>query len=97
MRANPRLMVFSTSVVFSNSATPNSPKQTVKARDEAVLAGFMAALGDLKAMRLSEGAALNRVLGDQIDRIEALTLAVEADPSRSPKRSARVLRTSYRR
>lgn len=54
-------------------------------RDEAVLAGFVAALGELKAMRLSEGAALNRVLRDQIDRIEAFTLAVEADPSRSPE------------
>lgn len=54
-------------------------------RDEAVLAGFVAALAELKAMRLSEGAALSRVLGDQIDRIEALTLAVEADPSRSPE------------
>lgn len=54
-------------------------------RDEAVLAGFVAALGELTAMRLSEGAALNRVLRDQIDRIEAFTLAVEADPSRSPE------------
>jgi uncharacterized protein (TIGR00255 family) len=53
-------------------------------RDEAVLAGFMAALGDLKTMRLAEGVALSRVLAGQIDRIEALTFAVEADSSRSP-------------
>lgn len=55
------------------------------ARDAAVLSGFMAALEDLKAMRLSEGAALGQVLGDQVDQIERLTLAVEADPSRSPE------------
>lgn len=64
------------------------PELTEAAREErnrAVLAGFMMALEDLRAMRLSEGAALARVLGDQIDRIGELTLAVEADPSRSPE------------
>ena len=64
------------------------PELTESAREErnrAVLAGFMTALEDLRAMRLSEGAALARVLGDQIDRIGELTLAVEADPSRSPE------------
>ncbi|MCY0094494.1 YicC/YloC family endoribonuclease [Hoeflea ulvae] len=55
------------------------------ARDRAVLAGFMVALEALRSMRLSEGAALARVLGDQVDRIEVLTLAVESDPSRSPE------------
>ena len=64
---------------------PELSEQTRAARDAAVLAGFMAALADLKAMRLSEGVALAKVLGEQIDRIEALTLAVEADPSRSPE------------
>ncbi|WP_394689979.1 YicC/YloC family endoribonuclease [Hoeflea sp.] len=53
-------------------------------RDAEVLAGFKTAIAELKAMRLSEGQALSRVLGGQIDRIEALTLAVETDPSRSP-------------
>ncbi|MEQ8305863.1 MAG: YicC/YloC family endoribonuclease [Hoeflea sp.] len=53
-------------------------------RDGAVLDGFATALAKLKSMRISEGAALTRVLGEQIDRIEALTLAVEADPSRNP-------------
>ena len=53
------------------------------ARDAALLAGFLAALEDLKAMRLAEGAALARVLSDQVDEIERLTLQVEADPSRS--------------
>ena len=55
------------------------------AREQAALDSFMAALADLKAMRMSEGAALGKVLADQVDRIEALTLAVEADPSRTPE------------
>lgn len=54
-------------------------------RDQAVLAGFTAALGDLKAMRLSEGAALAKILTGQIDRIEELTHKVETDPSRTPE------------
>jgi uncharacterized protein (TIGR00255 family) len=54
-------------------------------RNQVVLAGFMKALEDLRTMRLSEGAALAKVLGDQVDRIGDLTLAVEADPSRSPE------------
>lgn len=56
-----------------------------QARDQAVLAGFTAALGDLKAMRLSEGAALAKILTGQIARIEALTRQVETDPSRTPE------------
>ncbi|KGF69243.1 hypothetical protein LL06_12245 [Hoeflea sp. BAL378] len=55
------------------------------ARDAALLSGFLAAVEDLRAMRLSEGAALARVLADQVDQIERLTLMVEADPSRSPE------------
>ncbi|WP_412051792.1 YicC/YloC family endoribonuclease [Hoeflea sp. Naph1] len=54
-------------------------------RDQAVLAGFTKALEELVSVRRGEGAALAPVLGDQIDRIEALALAVEADPSRSPE------------
>ncbi|AKI01157.1 TIGR00255 family protein [Hoeflea sp. IMCC20628] len=64
---------------------PELSDETRLARDQAVLAGFMLALDALKAMRLSEGAALAKILGQQVDRIEALTLAVEADPSRSPE------------
>jgi len=55
------------------------------ARNQAVLAGFISALEDLKAMRLSEGAALAKVLGSQVERIGALTHAVEVEPSRSPE------------
>ena len=55
------------------------------ARNQAVLAGFISALEDLRAMRLSEGAALAKVLGAQVERIGALTHAVEVEPSRSPE------------
>lgn len=59
--------------------------ETRIARDQSILDGFMTAVADLKSMRLSEGGALGRVLGDQLDSIQTLTLAVEADPSRSPE------------
>jgi len=62
---------------------PELSDEARDARNQAVLAGFMTALKELKAMRQSEGAALGRVLGKQVDRIGELTLAVEADPSRS--------------
>lgn len=55
------------------------------ARDQTILDGFLTAVAELRSMRLSEGAALAKVLGEQVDRIEGLTLAVEADPSRSPE------------
>ena len=64
---------------------PELSDATRDARDKQVMAGFMLALEDLRTMRLSEGAALARVLSEQIDQIERLTLAVEADPSRSPE------------
>src|SRR5690606_29608054 len=64
---------------------PELSDETREARHQAVLTGFMRALEELKAMRVAEGAALARVLGEQVDRIGALTLAVEADPSRSPE------------
>ncbi|MEM5494055.1 YicC/YloC family endoribonuclease [Hoeflea sp. AS16] len=64
---------------------PELSDETRQERNQAVLSGFMSALEDLKAMRLSEGAALAGVLSEQVDRIGALTRAVEADPSRSPE------------
>lgn len=64
---------------------PELSEEAREERNQAVLAGFMKALGDLRSMRLSEGAALAQVLGAQIDRIGELTLAVEADPSRTPE------------
>lgn len=53
------------------------------ARDGDILAGLRLALADMTSMREGEGVALYRVLLDQIDRIEMLTGAIEADPSRS--------------
>jgi len=64
---------------------PELSNETRETRNQAVLAGFMSALENLKAMRLSEGAALTRVLAAQVSSISELTLAVEADPSRSPE------------
>ncbi|MGJ8570567.1 MAG: YicC/YloC family endoribonuclease [Hoeflea sp.] len=64
---------------------PELSEDAREGRNQAVLAGFMRALEDLRSMRLSEGAALAKVLGDKVDRIGELTLAVEADPSRSPE------------
>lgn len=55
-----------------------------EARNQAALDGFMVALDELKSMRMAEGAALAKVLGEQVDRISDLALGVEADPSRSP-------------
>ncbi len=53
------------------------------ARDGDILSGLRLALADMTSMREGEGVALYRVLQDQIDRIEMLTGAIEADPSRS--------------
>ena len=53
------------------------------ARNEDIAAGFAEAVRCLADMRRSEGAALAAVLLGQVARIEALTQAVEADPSRS--------------
>jgi uncharacterized protein (TIGR00255 family) len=48
------------------------------------LKDFESAIDALLAMRLSEGAALASVLGDRLDRIEALTQAAEVNPGRQP-------------
>lgn len=52
--------------------------------DAAVLAAFDTALEALEEARRQEGSALGALLGGHVDRIEALTLAAEADPSREP-------------
>ncbi|MEC9343188.1 MAG: YicC/YloC family endoribonuclease [Pseudomonadota bacterium] len=51
----------------------------------AVLAGLDDALTRLVAARADEGGKIVRVLAGQVDRIAALTQAVEVDPSRSPE------------
>ncbi|WP_312419794.1 YicC/YloC family endoribonuclease [Shinella sp.] len=52
-------------------------------RDADIRAGLAEAIRRLADMRRKEGAALADVLLGQVARIEALTAAVEADPSRS--------------
>ncbi|UNK37045.1 YicC family protein [Shinella sp. H4-D48] len=52
-------------------------------RDRDIRAGLAEAIRRLADMRRKEGAALADVLLGQVARIEALTAAVEADPSRS--------------
>jgi len=54
------------------------------ALDTTILAALEAALTGLEQARQSEGEALRSLLSGHIDAIEALTLKVEADPSREP-------------
>lgn len=54
------------------------------ALDAAILAAFDEALVGLERARGMEGEALGAVLNGHVARIEALTLAAEADPSREP-------------
>lgn len=51
----------------------------------AILATLDAALDGLAAARSKEGAALAAILGARLDRIEALTLAAESAPARTPE------------
>ena len=46
---------------------------------------FTAALGALAADRAREGEAVAGMLGERVDRIEALMEAAKADPSREPE------------
>ena len=62
---------------------PELSEEDREARNAAVLAGFVSALGDLRSMRESEGRALSAVLAAQVDRIADLVQAVETDPSRT--------------
>ncbi len=67
--------------------TEDSP-EAIAARDADVMDGLTLALTDLRHMREQEGAALSRVLLDQVAIIERLTEVVESDPSRSPREIA---------
>ncbi|EPE99168.1 YicC/YloC family endoribonuclease [Rhizobium grahamii] len=62
--------------------------EAIAARDKDVVEGLLAALAELRHMRELEGAALSRVLLDHVSTMEALTLTIERDPSRSPKEIA---------
>ncbi len=68
-------------------------EEALAARDADIVAGLDAALGDLRDMRRQEGDALGRILLGQVATIEALTTAVERDPSRSPQEIAARLTT----
>lgn len=63
---------------------PEESEAERAARDADIVKGLELSLADLMAMREDEGAALEKVLLAQVDRIEALTATVEKDPSRSP-------------
>ena len=67
--------------------TEDSP-EAIAARDADIMDGLTLALTDLRHMREQEGAALSRVLLDQIAIIERLSEVVESDPSRSPREIA---------
>ncbi|MFS2150017.1 YicC/YloC family endoribonuclease [Rhizobium sp. Rhizsp42] len=67
--------------------TEDSP-EAIAARDAKIMNGLWLALTDLRHMREQEGAALSRVLLDQVAIIERLTQIVENDPSRSPREIA---------
>ena len=56
-----------------------------EALEPAVLQGLDQAILGLKQSRQNEGAMLNAVLRGQLDAVERLTLAAEADPSRQPE------------
>ncbi|HVV61220.1 MAG TPA: YicC/YloC family endoribonuclease [Pseudolabrys sp.] len=53
--------------------------------EDAIVAGFDAALGEMLAMRQEEGAALGRVLAARLDEIAALAARAEAAPGRKPE------------
>jgi uncharacterized protein (TIGR00255 family) len=67
--------------------TEDSP-EAIAARDAEIMDGLSLALADLRQMREHEGAALARVLLDQVAIVERMALVVENDPSRSPREIA---------
>lgn len=60
-------------------------EETRDALHSALLTTLDAALIDLVDMRHTEGAAIARIVGDQIDRIDTLRQAAETLPARSPE------------
>jgi uncharacterized protein (TIGR00255 family) len=69
-------------VEVSESADDEAALATLSA---AMLKGLDAALDDLIAARLSEGAALQKVLSERVETISALAAAAEAAPGRKPE------------
>jgi uncharacterized protein (TIGR00255 family) len=56
-----------------------------RAAEQAVIAGFHQAVGELAAMRKREGVALGQVLTQRLQEIGALTARAEAAPGRKPE------------
>ena len=56
-----------------------------RAAEQAIIAGFVAALGSLAEMRRREGTTLATVLRARLDEIAALTARAEAAPGRKPE------------
>lgn len=56
----------------------------ITSRNQEVLSGLIAAIGDLTIARESEGDAIVAVMSDQVFKIGALVSKIEIDPSRSP-------------
>jgi uncharacterized protein (TIGR00255 family) len=56
-----------------------------RAAEQAVIAGFHQAVGELASMRRREGAALAQVLTQRLQEIGALTARAEAAPGRKPE------------
>jgi uncharacterized protein (TIGR00255 family) len=56
-----------------------------RAAEQAVIAGFHQAVGELAAMRKREGVALGQVLTQRLQEIGALTARAEATPGRKPE------------
>lgn len=56
-----------------------------RAFEAELIAAFDRALADFQASRASEGVALARILGDQVDEISRLVAEVEALPARTPE------------
>ncbi|MBO0661981.1 YicC family protein [Jiella sp. MQZ9-1] len=54
-----------------------------KARDQAIIAGFEAAVARLEVVRRDEGTALANVLGTRLEEIAALTDRADDDPART--------------
>jgi uncharacterized protein (TIGR00255 family) len=60
-------------------------EDSAKAFEAELVAAFGRALADFQASRASEGLALTRILGEQVDEVARLVTEVEALPARTPE------------
>ncbi len=66
-----------------DSSEPELSEEDAKQRDAAISASFENAIAELVAARFAEGKRLSAVIAAQLQRIEELTKAAAANPSRS--------------